>query len=135
MAIISWKDCYATGIAQCDAEHQELVKRINALYEAIRSKETEQAVPETIEAIISYTIEHFDHEEELLKTQEYPDLEEHLKEHAELKEKVADFKQRLEAGEEQLHLKLFNFLREWLLHHIVETDIRYGEFLQSKGVS
>ncbi|MCF6178089.1 MAG: bacteriohemerythrin [Geopsychrobacter sp.] len=135
MAIISWKDCYATGIEQCDEEHRDLVIRINSLYEAIRNKDAVEKLPRIIDDLVKYTLAHFVHEEELMAQHEYPELNEHQQKHADLKTRVEEFKAQLETGDEQLPLKLFNFLRAWLLEHIVEVDQRYASFLKGKGVS
>ncbi len=133
MAIIIWKDCYATGISEFDAEHRNLVDRINHLYEAIRGKEGEQSLPKIIDDLIEYTEVHFAHEEQLMTEHKYPELEAHREKHAELRNKVDEFKQQLEKGDSQLPLLLFNFLRDWLLHHIVEVDGKYRDFFKEKG--
>ena len=134
MTVIAWKDCYATGISVCDQEHQILVARINELYEAIRNQEAGQKLPEIVDALVTYTAEHFQHEEQLMTDYRYPGLEEQLVEHAKLRARVAELRWQMEDGDTQVSMKLFNFLREWLLHHIVEIDMRYGGFLTEKGV-
>jgi len=135
MAIINWKDCYATGIKTFDDEHRELVTQINALFEAIRNKETDKVLPEILAKLTKYTLSHFAHEEEVMTTHAYPDLKAHQKKHEELKKKVAKFTTQLEKGDPKLPLALFNFLREWLLQHIVEVDMNYVEYLREKGVA
>ncbi len=135
MAIISWKDCYATGISQFDEEHQNLVIQVNSLYEAIRAREADTRLAEIIPALVAYTETHFRHEEDLMQEHQYPDLNPHIQEHDELRSKVADFLAQLEQGNPDLPLQLFGFLREWLLNHIVETDGKYGEFFREKGLA
>ena len=135
MTIIAWKDSYATGIGACDQEHQVLVARINELYEAIRNQETGRRLPEIVDALTSYTSKHFQHEEQLMTDWRYPGLEEQMVEHAKLRARVAEFRWQLEDGDAQVAQKLLNFLREWLLHHIVEVDMRYAGFLAGKGLA
>ncbi len=38
MALIKWRDSYATGIPEMDDEHREIIDIINTLYEMIRDK-------------------------------------------------------------------------------------------------
>ncbi len=135
MSVIAWKDCYATGIGEFDAEHKDLVERVNSLYEAIRSKEAAERIKVIVPALKAYTLSHFAHEEQLLEEHQYPNLADHRKEHEDLKLKVGEFEDRLGEDDPQLPLQLFNFLREWLLHHIVEIDSQYGPFLRDRGVA
>ena len=134
MAIISWKECYATGIERFDQEHQELVASVNRLYEAIRGKTTQDELPAIIEELTNYTLSHFAHEEELMAEYQYPNFEAHLQEHLALRDRIAEFQKGAE-DPHQMALQLFTFLREWLLHHIVEVDGLYGPFLREKGLS
>ncbi len=134
MAIIEWKDCYATGISEFDTEHQNLVTKINRLYEVIRSKEGDQSLSSIIDDLVDYAEVHFAHEEQLMADHNYPELADHREKHADLRKKVSAFKEQLDQNNPQLPLQLFNFLREWLLQHIVEVDGNYSSFFKDKGI-
>ena len=65
---------------------------------------------------------------------DYPDSEEHKKQHQELLEKAGGLKTKFDAGEKVLTIEVMNFLRDWLHDHIVGSDKEFGPFLNEKGV-
>lgn len=133
MAVIGWKEIYATGIVALDNEHRGLIGEINRLYEAIRDKHGEKIVGEILDSLTTYTVEHFDHEEKLMAEYHFSGLEEHRKIHQALIAKVKEFRQRVDGGEEGVAQDLLKFLRSWLLEHILEVDKQYGPFLESRA--
>jgi len=133
MAVIDWRDVYATGIVALDNEHRGLITEINRLYEAIRDKHGEKIVAEILDSLTTYTVDHFAHEEKLMSEYNFSGLEEHREIHQTLIEKVKWFRQRVDAGEEGVAQDLLKFLRSWLLEHILEVDKQYGPFLESRG--
>lgn len=133
MAIITWKKIYETGIVALDNEHQGLVSQINKLYEAIRDKQDDEVLEETLAMLESYTVHHFQHEEKLMAEYQYPGLEEHQRVHQELIDSVQDLIQRSTTAENELARDLLKFLRVWVLEHIVNVDKQYGAFLESRG--
>lgn len=134
MSIISWKSCYETGIATFDAEHHVLVCVINDLYEAMREKKGDEALNTLLTRLIVYTKKHFQHEEEHMDRYHYPDSPAHKVEHAELKDKINNFMEQLSSGYTGLSADVLHFLREWLLNHIVETDMSFGKFLRENSI-
>ncbi len=72
MAVIGWKEVYATGIVALDNEHRGLIAEINRLYEAIRDKRSEKILAEILALLTVYTVEHFQHEERLMAAYHFP---------------------------------------------------------------
>lgn len=125
-----WDSSLSVGIMSIDEEHQLLLGLIQKLNLASRSSERE-VISGVLNELIDYTVKHFRHEEELLQKYHYPDVEKHIWEHQELTDKV------LAMQKEKRYLVKENFsalLREWLKHHIVETDRKYADFLAAQGV-
>ncbi|MCF6265302.1 MAG: bacteriohemerythrin [Desulfuromusa sp.] len=133
MAVISWKEIYATGIVALDEEHRGLIQEINRLYEAVRDKRGEDVTEGILTALVAYTVDHFQHEEKLMAEYHFPGLEEHQKIHQELIATVEELKERATSGTEDLARELLIFLRTWLLEHILKVDKEYGAFLESRG--
>ena len=133
MAVIDWKAIYETGIVALDNEHRELIQEINRLYEAVRDKRGEAVLADILIMLEKYTVDHFQHEERLMKEYHFPGLAEHQKIHQELVAEIEGFKKRATSGAEELARELFTFLRAWLLEHILKVDKEYGAFLESRG--
>ena len=49
--------------------------------------------------------------------------------------KVVDFQKQFEQGDSKLEMSLMEFLKDWLVNHIMKTDKRYVAFLHEQGVS
>jgi hemerythrin len=133
MAVIAWKAIYETNIVALDNEHRKLIVEINRLYEAIRDKRGAEVLGDILSMLVKYTVDHFEHEEQLLAQYGYPGLEEHKKMHRELIQAVEEIKEKAFTGTEELAQQLLKFLRHWLLEHIVEVDKKYGEHLVARG--
>ena len=133
MSVIKWKDCYETKIVSLDKEHQGLVEQINRLYQAIREQRSEEVMLSIFDDLLDYTKQHFVHEERLLEEHRYPDLEQHRKQHQQLAQEVRAYRQQLESGEMPAAKEVMGFLRNWLLNHIVDCDLKYGSYLESRS--
>lgn len=133
MPVITWKECYATKIISLDKEHQRLVELINQLYEAICQKRSDELMLPIFDQLLDYTKQHFVHEEAVLEEYNYPDLEQQREQHQKLTEQVSAYLQRLGSGENLEAKDVMNFLRTWLLQHIVEYDLPYGPYLDSRA--
>jgi hemerythrin len=134
MAVIDWKEIYATNIVALDNEHRKLIFEINRLYEAIRDKRSDAVLGDILAMLVQYTVEHFAHEEKLMEKYGYSGLEEHKQVHQDLIQAVGELKEKAgSAGTEELARQLLKFLRYWVLEHIVEVDKKYGSFLEARG--
>nr|WP_320049390.1 bacteriohemerythrin [uncultured Desulfuromonas sp.] len=134
MSIITWKSCYETGIATFDAEHRALVEVVNELYEAMREKRGDEVLGSLLSRLVVYTKKHFQHEEDHMLKHHYPNYDAHLLEHQKLKKTIVEFQEQISTGYTGLSPEVFKFLREWLLNHIVETDMHMGEFLRAHSI-
>lgn len=134
---ITWKDCYATHVGCFDSEHQHLVALIDQYFRAIRENRGEQVVDSLLEKILDYTASHFAHEEKMMREHTYPRYHAHRQEHLKMIASVKGFQALLaDDGTDRgdILMTIRNFLRDWLLHHIVEEDQKYGPFFNQKGI-
>jgi hemerythrin len=113
----------------------ELIKLINDLGAAMSSGQGSQVISQTLRGLIDYTANHFAAEEKLLTAQGYPEFRQHKAEHDALVKQVLELRDKLEKGHITVSIETMNFLRQWLSNHILKTDMKYGPFLNSKGIS
>lgn len=137
MATIVWTEEMSVGVRELDLQHQKLIAILNELDEAIISGQTGEVMHKIVERLIEYTKVHFGFEERLLFQTEYPDVQEHGKQHDEmiLTALAAQAKVRwASGGSKGLPSEMLEFLRRWLTGHILGTDKRYTEHLHSHGI-
>lgn len=134
MPLIEWNESLSVGIAEFDNQHKELVRMLNELFDAMKVGKGNDVLRPILEKLSAYVVTHFNAEEKKLAQVGYPLYATHKQEHAALTTKLNDFKQKFTIGQAGLSVQLMNFLKDWLINHIKGTDMKYKEFLNSKGV-
>jgi hemerythrin len=129
-----WDIKYSVQIPWVDGQHKKIISAINRLAEAMEDGRTGQMIAGILEDLADYSRTHFSAEEAMLVRYGYPALTEHRQQHEAYIVKIQEFKNRLRGGEEQLSLKILDFLKQWLSAHILVEDMKYIAFLQSRGV-
>ena len=134
MTYFPWSTDYSVGIRLIDNDHKDLVDTVNDLYDAIQARRADEAVARALAMLSTYVQEHFAREEKLMADYGYPGLAAHKALHNALRRRVhairmvhASDPQRLESA------KLLAFLRDWLVHHILESDLDYVPYLTGEA--
>ncbi len=131
MVFMEWTDELSVGSSKIDVQHKMLIAYINRLDEAINKHQGDQVLKDIFDGLMNYTLLHFDLEERLLVLCDYPDLAAHQAEHRSLKESVLGFKEQFESGALNVDAKVLDFLKAWLVDHIMLTDKKYEAHLRS----
>jgi hemerythrin-like metal-binding protein len=129
-----WNDRYCTGINVIDAQHRKLVEIINGLHAAMEKDQAKEIMGGLLDALIQYTVVHFSAEEGLLKFHGYPDHAAHHGEHEVFTRTVIRLQEQFKAGKSGMTIQGANFLKKWLVDHILGTDMKYVPYLIGKGV-
>jgi len=134
MAFIEWNDSIKVGIRTIDEQHKQLVDMINMLHEAMAAGKGNLVLNEIFARLVAYTRTHFATEEELFKRYMYPEFADHKREHDELIQSVLILESQFASKKLGVSIKTANMLKDWLTNHIMKTDKKYVEFLNSRGV-
>jgi hemerythrin len=134
MAIFAWNESYSVRVRQMDEQHQKLFEIINSLAEAMRIGKGDDVVRDTVEQMAVYTRTHFLQEEVLMRQTGYPALPAHQEQHRKLMAEVEQYKRALEEGRSASSVSLLNFVRQWLMHHIRDSDKAYSDHLNAHGI-
>lgn len=135
MSLISWADQYSVKIKEIDNQHTKLVDLINQLHDAMKEGKSKEIIGRIISDLVTYTKFHFFAEEKIMADNNYPGYLRHKKEHEDLTQKVIQFQSDYESGKAVLSLELMQFLKTWLVNHIMKVDKEYSVFLNSKGIN
>jgi hemerythrin len=133
--IFQWRKEYNTHIREMDEHHRELFQTANRLYEEINSGRNKLILEETLNFLIRYTEEHFTKEEKLMEDYNYSEYDVHAKHHARLMGEVQELMAKYNAGEIQMDMAIVNFLKDWIINHILTEDRKYAPYLNDKGVT
>ena len=132
MEYISWDKSFETGVKVIDDDHKELVRMINNLHSGLVSGLGISQMTFILNDLIQYTGVHFKREETLMEKHLYPEFDKHKAEHTDLVGSVIDFQEQLKAGRKFFSIELMQFLKNWLVDHILKTDMKLGSFLAER---
>ena len=124
MALMEWKDSYSVGVDRMDNDNKRWIDIINRVDEADKAGKSVQWV---LEELRNYTEYHFKAEEERMKAADYPDLEEHMREHKAFIQWLATVERTYNlAPDAHFHIAetVNDYLKEWLTHHILSVVLR-----------
>ena len=119
----------SVGIPAIDEEHRHILGMIHRL-NAAGADRSRQVARDILLDLREYTVRHFKHEESLMLSAGYPEVDAHIVEHRSLTKKV----DQLLAESGQMHREnLMQLLNTWIRHHIMDIDHRYVECLAGKS--
>ena len=120
---IVWSPELDTGIDVIDQQHRRIVDYINAL-EVANQAHDRQAVGDTLDELVDYTMSHFAFEESLQEEAGYAYCKPHKRVHELFVRRVGDYVERHRLGEE-IGEELYHLLTTWLVNHIRRDDADY----------
>jgi hemerythrin-like metal-binding protein len=128
-----WDDAYSVGVTGMDDQHKKLFGMINQLADchSAGNFESSGVFHEVLSRMFDYTQLHFKDEEAYLQRIGYPRLARHEGEHATFVEKITNFSIAAEAGVQD-QAAVHRYLKVWLQSHILESDMQYRDFAESK---
>lgn len=129
MPFLDWLPTYNVGHKNIDNQHREIVDMVNRLHNSILENRVNEEVARVLVDLMNYTKYHFDEEENVMYDNGYPLLKEHIKIHRDLINRIGGYLIKLRSGQKVSVFQLIGFLREWLVKHILDEDMRYKPYL------
>ncbi|NLT50617.1 MAG: hemerythrin family protein [Ignavibacteria bacterium] len=131
--VLQWKDIYSIGIEDIDNQHKKLFRIYNDLYDAQQKGIASAMLDEKLQELYDYTKYHFTQEEKLMENAGYAQLEEHIKEHKYYEKHIDDLIKSSEKGKIMVTLKTIDYLKDWIITHILGSDKEYSSFIIGKA--
>ncbi|MEI6437775.1 MAG: bacteriohemerythrin [Candidatus Omnitrophota bacterium] len=134
MAVLVWNSNWDIGIDSIDNEHKKLIGLINRL-QAGGVLPGKREVDAVLTELMDYTVYHFANEEKLFKKYAYPDAAAHVKAHMVFTDRIAGLCDVFDKGSTAVGQEAVDFLRDWLVNHIILLDKKYALFLSRKNIN
>ena len=132
MVFMRWTEELSVHVKKIDEQHQNLIDIINRAHDTDLAKNKDEG-NKILDELIEFTRIHFSTEENYFEKCHYPDAEKHIEEHARYIQKVLNYKSKYESGDFDVE-EFFNFLKEWLEHHLKVMDAGYVENFRECGL-
>jgi len=126
MDVFQWEASFNTGFDEVDRQHQHLVKLTNDFGRQLSENQLHEQDVETLYAeLVAYTQYHFEEEEVLAKEYKVDvrHTDHHTQEHRDFIDEVVLMHQQMSGGDVQNARNLFEFLMNWLVSHILGSDM------------
>ncbi len=135
MESIKWNDEFSVGVAEIDRQHQKLVAMINRLISEQKTLTDPSTIAEMLTEMTDYAQEHFRAEEFMMSEYGYQYKDQQTRQHEAFIAKTQDFYSASDIGSNILSKALLDYLSGWLVQHILEEDMKYKDFFNSKGLT
>jgi len=132
--LMEWSSALSVGFAEIDRQHQRLIEIANELNTAMQSGQGTSVVGQILNELVDYTVKHFAYEESLMKQHDYRGRDDHLAKHKKLIEEVSAYKRQFDSGKANITVELLAFIRDWLVNHILKTDVALARDLNARGL-
>lgn len=126
MSILQWDEKFDTGLTEVDNQHQKLVNVINDFANLVKRNDVSfEALTEVFNELASYTQYHFTEEEKLMAEVAIDERHagKHMQQHNDFLQAVLDLHQDMVVDRQNAKEKLLNFLKSWLVDHILGYDM------------
>jgi hemerythrin-like metal-binding protein len=130
MAFFTWKDQFSVNNEEMDSQHKMFFEYLNQMFDAVQRFDKEENLGQMFEKLTEYADHHFKSEESLMRKISYPDLATQQQQHAFFISRLKEFKNSYRSKQFALPESTFAFMKDWLLEHILQEDMKYGNFLQ-----
>lgn len=133
MTYLSWNASLELGHEQIDREHKGMLGQINRLFDAVfvecdrlaaehGSGSRSACIAAAVAALRLVAAEHFRSEEALMSAAQYPAMQPHAEQHAELLEQLASIEQHFNSQRADSLPHAVRFIREWFEFHVDTYD-------------
>ncbi|MFA7430065.1 MAG: bacteriohemerythrin [Rhodospirillaceae bacterium] len=133
--LIQWDDAWRVGNSAIDYDHQMLVNITNQLYHLKQMPRAKNAeVKRLLDQLVDYVKRHFEREEAIFMASDYPHKNSHKAMHRDLTKVVEDIATVFGREPDLLNFdEIMDFLKRWLMDHILKHDMGYKDFINGSA--
>lgn len=136
---IKWDSRFSVDNSTIDMEHKLLLTLLNALEVVLRNPHEKDAVRFFVNQLYEAAKDHFQHEEKLQIKYMFPYYEENKQGHEALiveldaiKTEIYNFIDKADTSQDdadKMSQKINHVLRDWLIEHILKSDMKMKGFM------
>lgn len=130
MGTIIWSEAYNIGISEIDSQHEKLFGILNELITAYSDGMENAVIIDALIKLTDYTYYHFNAEQEMHSTYKYPKAVLHKTEHNQFIIQLNELKLESEKDSTILTQKTLEFLKDWIITHVLGSDKLFGDYLK-----
>jgi hemerythrin len=129
---------YITGVPAIDNQHRHYFELLEKFVAGSREGNiSREEFNEDVNEVIAYALEHFDSEEFLMRSIDYPLYEEHLAKHNIFRDKMDGFMEDIDAGGikiDDFMEKISKWLVEWVKIQMLDDDAKLAKYIKENNI-
>mgnify|MGYP003418026537 FL=1 len=134
--MITWNNIYSVDVNEIDEQHQHFFKLLAELFRAEEpGVDTKLHAHYILKELAGYAEYHFATEEKYFDLFQYEGAELHKAQHQAFKVRVGEIMAQHEAGGGDTISVIAEFMEDWLVSHISNSDKRYVACFRAHGLS
>jgi len=123
----------SVGIDEIDAQHQVLLGLVDELRDVVTQGQEREVLHAVLTRLAEYVRIHLAVEESLMQLVGFPGLDSHRQEHRDLILQINALRRRIENPRRPVDPQPVDFLKRWLIKHMIECDQEYARYFQESG--
>lgn len=133
LELVKWSENIKTGLEWQDFQHKALLDNMYQLYEDITGQKRIEHLTEALNFLDQYVVDHFGMEEVYMNKLDYPQKEDHVRQHQHFIEMIEDLKGISSSKGFLKCASLINELNIWFIEHISEVDAELANFIKENN--
>jgi len=131
---MKWNSNLSVKNDKIDHQHQTLLQTLDNLLAACNQGKGNEELIHTLDFLAEYTVSHFKDEEAYMAANGFPGLPDHKAVHDAFIAEVGSLVQRIKSEGVSLPLviEVNGKLNAWIIEHIMQMDMEYYKFIDSK---
>ncbi len=131
MRSLKWSTSHAVFVTDMDDEHKEIFEALSELRTALSGQASLLETLRLAQALSMRIVDHFAHEERLMRAARYDSLRWHKQRHDDAVKRAGRFVARMERGDAAAGLELAEYLTSWIPDHTRVADMMLAAFLRN----
>ncbi|MCF7825973.1 MAG: bacteriohemerythrin [Candidatus Marinimicrobia bacterium] len=132
--MLIWDKSYSVGVKELDDQHKKMIEFINNLEMSSHTTDNRDSMVKVLNGLVAYTKDHFANEELYFRQFDYDKTDDHIQEHLKLMSEVEQLVYKFELREPLDLNKVMEFLKTWLVDHILGADQEYVDCFSRNGL-
>jgi hemerythrin len=134
VTLLTWSHECIIGVQAMDDQHGALMDTLNDLRRMLLRGEDRHEICQQLKRLIELTQMHCQGEEQLLRKQAFPGLDEHRSAHQQLMARLYGALEQVNREDGAHFGSVLDFLPSWYIEHVEQLDQPYGAWLNERGV-
>jgi len=133
---VTWDKSLSTGLSDIDAQHQDLIRQINALSAAMAAGKGRDELGRMLDYLGKYAIDHFTKEEAAMARYRCPAAEANKQAHQQFVARFKELRAKFAAqgAQASMAIDIYNELSNWLIKHIRGIDVQLSKVAGAQTV-